>query len=228
MLFLSSAPIIIFAGPSIKTIPEQYYSNMLIYPPIKAGDLEPLLKLTPGICVIIDGLFGKNRAIAPFECIDLINLGWRLIGASSIGALRAADLYTMGMIGIGEIYNMYRLGTCTSDADVAVVYDTSGTHTKELTISIVHIMSLLQWLEDSALIDQIKSRKLLHKARQIIWFERTLEYLLNEWTVILDSDINLVNKIRIMFEAQTLDPKKLDALEVFKYLNAKRWYTRNL
>ena len=227
MLFSLSNPKIVFAGPSIITIPNQFYNGITIYPPVRTGDLIPLFKLTPGICIIIDGVFSRNRAITPFECIDLINLGWKVIGSSSMGALRAADLYTMGMIGIGEVYNMYRLGICTSDADVAVVYEmVNGTY-KELTISLVHIMSLLQVLEDKQLIDSIKSRELLYKAKKIIWFERTLDYLLNEWLHI-GINLNLISKVRQIFQDQKFDPKKIDALEALKYVNTKRWYSRTL
>lgn len=227
MLFLSATSIIMFAGPSITKIPEKFFSKITVCPPIKTGDLEPLISLQPRICVIIDGVFSKNRAITPFECIELINLGWIVIGSSSMGALRAADLYSMGMIGIGEVYNMYRLGICTSDADVAVVYDFSNAAYKELTISLVHVRSLLQGLENKQLIDAIKSRKLLLKAKQIIWYERTLDYLLNEW-LSCKLDLHLNDLIKAMFESQEFDPKKLDAFEVIKYINSQRWYLRNL
>lgn len=227
MLFFSTSQTTVFAGPSIITIPKEFFSKITVYPPIKTGDLEPLVQLQPGVCVIIDGVFGKNRAITPFECIELINSGWVVIGCSSMGALRAADLYSMGMIGIGEVYNMYRLGICNSDADVAVVYDMNGTVCRELTISLVHVRSLLQELENKQLIDAIKSRELLHKAKQIIWYERTLDHLLCEWET-CKLDTHLYGLIENMFKGQQCDPKKLDAFEVFKYINYQRWCLRNL
>jgi hypothetical protein len=44
-----------------------------------------------------------------------------IVGASSMGALRAAELDSMGMVGIGTVYQYYRDGIIESDDDVAIV-----------------------------------------------------------------------------------------------------------
>ena len=44
-----------------------------------------------------------------------------VFGASSMGALRASELDTLGMTGIGYCYEQYATGTIDSDDEVAVM-----------------------------------------------------------------------------------------------------------
>ena len=57
------------------------------------------------------------------EILSALRDGVRVIGASSMGALRAAELDTLGMEGVGKIYRLYRDGVLTSDDEVALVFD---------------------------------------------------------------------------------------------------------
>ena len=72
---------------------------------------------------IIDGVFHQSLAVSPKEILPLLERGVRVYGASSIGALRAAELREYGMTGVGKIYEMYRDGTIDADDEVAVAYD---------------------------------------------------------------------------------------------------------
>ena len=42
------------------------------------------------------------------EILAAVRKGVRVVGASSMGALRAAEMDTLGMTGIGEVYRMYK------------------------------------------------------------------------------------------------------------------------
>ena len=44
-----------------------------------------------------------------------------MVGGASMGALRASELDDFGMIGVGRVYQDYRMGIIESDDDVAVV-----------------------------------------------------------------------------------------------------------
>jgi len=49
--------------------------------------------------------------------------GARVLGASSMGALRASELDIYGMEGIGLIYQAYKSGHLVSDDEVALTFD---------------------------------------------------------------------------------------------------------
>lgn len=49
--------------------------------------------------------------------------GVKFIGASSMGALRASELWRYGAVGIGSIFEAYKNGEVQDDAWVAMTYD---------------------------------------------------------------------------------------------------------
>ena len=114
--------IAVFLGPTLPPAAAQSWFNATYMPPIKRGDLETLPDEIQTVG-IIDGVFHQSLAVSPKEIIALLERGVRVYGASSIGALRAAETYMYGMIGIGEIFEMYRDREIDADDEVAVAYD---------------------------------------------------------------------------------------------------------
>ena len=56
------------------------------------------------------------------EILQLLADGVRVVGCSSMGALRAAELYPYGVIGNGAVFEMYRHGVIDADDEVAVMH----------------------------------------------------------------------------------------------------------
>ena len=118
--------IIVFLGPSLdlpaaeKILPAEYR------PPAKRGDLIAAVHDGATIIGLIDGVFHQESAVAHREILTAIKQGVKVVGASSMGALRAAEMDTLGMVGIGEIYRMYKNGELESDDEVALVFDPSS------------------------------------------------------------------------------------------------------
>lgn len=212
--------IFVFGGPSLELIPQTLLKNATFLPPIKRGDLETLMHAQkPAICLIVDGVFGANMSITPTECRQLMERGWMLCGCSSMGALRAADLWSLGMIGLGSIYNLFRLGYLKSDADVAVAYEKDNlNHFKELTVSIVHLIYVLKLLQNKNEIDQRQLKQMLLQAKKVFWVDRTWDALFHTW-----DNIGINRKIFInqkhLLDAPEFHPKKIDALEAIRLLN---------
>nr|WP_237518582.1 TfuA-like protein [Streptomyces sp. SID5910] len=97
-----------------------------VLPPIRHGDLfHP--QITPGdTVVIIDGVYHHSPAIRHKEIIWALARGVRVIGAASIGALRAAELTECGMLGVGSVWYSYVSGQLDGDDEVAVAQSTNG------------------------------------------------------------------------------------------------------
>ena len=55
--------------------------------------------------------------------LNVMKSGVKVYGASSMGALRASELDTLGMVGVGYVYTQYATGEVDSDDDVAVMLD---------------------------------------------------------------------------------------------------------
>src|SRR4029434_6356953 len=84
------------------------------------------LRAAPRVIAIIDGTFESRAAIWHKEILLALARGVSVFGASSMGALRGAELAVCGMIGVGRIFEAYRDGLYTDDDEVAVLHSAAG------------------------------------------------------------------------------------------------------
>ena len=113
----------VFLGPSldmetaVQLLPEAHY-----HPPIQCGDMIRLLRIKPARIVIIDGLYEHVPAVWHKEILLALEQGVEIWGASSMGALRAAELYPYGMRGVGDVFHAFKSGVLCDDDEVAVLH----------------------------------------------------------------------------------------------------------
>lgn len=112
---------IVYLGPSLPRAHARSILDADYRPPIKRGDLGALPTDVEEVG-IIDGEFYQSLAVTPKEILELLERGITVYGASSMGALRAAELHAYGMIGIGEVFRMYKEGIVDADDEVAQLY----------------------------------------------------------------------------------------------------------
>ena len=114
---------VLFTGPTLHPLEARRLLDATVLPPIKRGDLAPVQGLDPGkIIAIIDGEFYQSLAVSPKEILPFLERGVRVYGASSMGALRAVELARFGMIGVGRVFRLFRMGLLDSDDEVALTY----------------------------------------------------------------------------------------------------------
>ena len=118
--------VLVYLGPSLsrakarEILPDAIYKG-----PCKQGDiLSDVINEQPAYILLIDGAFRDN--LSPWHKEIVYALQYPSVkgiyGASSMGALRAAELDWLGMIGVGRIYEWYRDGLIEDDSEVAVSY----------------------------------------------------------------------------------------------------------
>src|SRR5258708_31673592 len=81
---------IVFFGPSIAAAEVGRLAAATHAPPIKRGDLASVDGYE--LIVLFVGEFGQNRSVSPKEILAVLDGGKTVIGASSMGALRASEL----------------------------------------------------------------------------------------------------------------------------------------
>lgn len=128
---------VVFAGPSIHGIAGEYTAGLDLCGPAACGDIFDAVRHGVGTIGLIDGLYGDCAAVWHKEILYALSNGVTVIGAASMGALRAAECAPFGMIGIGEIFEAYRDGRRVSDADVAVSHAPGGLDYRPLTVALV-------------------------------------------------------------------------------------------
>ncbi|WP_409199789.1 TfuA-related McrA-glycine thioamidation protein [Methanobrevibacter sp. DSM 116169] len=211
---------IIYTGLSIsfedaKSILDSDNENEIIYKtPIKRGDILKDLKEKPDIIGIIDGIFHSYPAVAHKEILEVINAGVTVAGSSSMGALRASELDSLGMIGIGYVYKQYATGEITSDDDVAVILD--GETLEQLSTPLVSIdYTLKDAVKNEIIIDSEKA-DILKIAKSTYYPERKIDEIIKK----TDLDSNKKEKLLDFFKISP-DIKNLDAKELLNYI--KSW-----
>ena len=113
----------IFLGPSLPTDEaHDILPGAVLHPPVRAGDVYAATRNGATIIGIVDGLFETVPAVWHKEILYALSQGVHVLGASSMGALRAAELDSFGMVGIGAIYGGFRDGIHEDDDEVAVVH----------------------------------------------------------------------------------------------------------
>jgi len=114
---------IIYAGPSFYGLDISKKADEIWQPPAKRGDiLRDAQKNQPRQILLIDGQFHQALAVWHKELLYTMAQGIYCIGAASMGALRAAELWRYGMVGIGQVFEMYRAGE-EDDSLVALSYE---------------------------------------------------------------------------------------------------------
>jgi hypothetical protein len=211
----------VFAGSSLDLVTEGARARAILHPPVRHGDLTRLAAdHRPGIVLIVDGIFGFEMAVTPMEIRQAIEAGWRVFGAASMGAMRAAELWPQGMIGIGDIYTLFRTGGLTSDADVAVLF--GGDALEEITISMVQVRFLIQYLRHFHALSGLDARHMHAMARNIYWAERDEAALSRSWRAGGVGETNIA-RFRALLRDPRLHPKKRDAAHAVASLLADQW-----
>lgn len=115
---------VIFIGPSISCQQARAICPEAVYlPPVAQGDLYKVCQeYKPRVIGIIDGYFEVLPAVWHKEILYALASNIHVVGASSMGALRASELFTYGMCGIGEVYEAYKSGLIEDDDEVAIVH----------------------------------------------------------------------------------------------------------
>ena len=115
----------VFLGPSLPVEDARKRLDAVYLPPVAMGDLYRLVETQarPGDLIgIVDGVFERVPAVWHKEILYALSRGVHVFGASSMGALRAAELHPFGMVGVGRIFEAYRDETLTDDDEVAVAH----------------------------------------------------------------------------------------------------------
>src|SRR5512145_1047332 len=162
---------IVFLGPSLERETAEEILAAEYRPPAKRGDLLRAVEDGAEIIGLIDGVFHQESAVAHREILTAIKKGVRVVGSSSMGALRAAEMDTLGMTGIGEVYRLYRSGELVTDDEVALVFDPETG--LSLSEPLVNIRFTLREAERQGIITPQDHAALFTAAQSVFYPQRT-------------------------------------------------------
>jgi len=208
---MNEKKIIIFTGPSLSAEEGSKILNADYRPSIKRGDILSAINDSPDIIGIIDGVFHQSPAVSHKEILEAIDKGIIVVGGSSMGALRASELDSLGMVGIGYVYNEYANGNIQSDDDVALTFDNfSG---EPLSEALVNIDYKLNEASENNIINNDEKNEIISIAKSIYYPNRTYHNILSKSNLDEEKKEKLVD-----FIVKTVDIKKQDAIAVLEYI----------
>lgn len=165
--------VVVFAGPSLAGLPSASLDGVELSPPAACGDILRAVADGARSIGLIDGLFGEAASVWHKEILAALHGGIRVFGAASMGALRAAECHTFGMVGVGRIFEDYRSGARVSDADVAVLHAPAELGYSPLTVALVDAEATIEALDIGGRICRAEAEALLGSARAIGFRDRT-------------------------------------------------------
>jgi len=206
--------IIVFLGPSLEREAAEEILPAEYRPPAKRGDLLRAAEEGAAIIGLIDGVFHQESAVAHREILAAVKKGVRVVGASSMGALRAAEMDTLGMTGVGEVYRMYKSGELISDDEVALVFDPETG--LSLSEPLVNIRFTLMAAEAQGVISGQEHAAILAAARSVFYPQRTYPKIVSATEKALVAETR--DRFLTWVPDHAVDRKRMDAIEALEYI----------
>ena len=170
--------IVVFLGPSLSRDKAEPVLEADYRPPAKRGDLYLAAREGAEIILLIDGVFFQESSVAHKEVIYALEAGAKVLGASSMGALRASELDIYGMEGIGKIYQAYKSGHLVSDDEVALTFDPFSYEPSSEPLVNIRFNLDLAW--QMGVISASCKDRLFHFAQALYFPDRTYERMLSD------------------------------------------------
>lgn len=176
-------------------------------PPARRGDVFKALVHDTHTLVLLDGYYFNVGAVTHKELLYALDSGVRLIGAASMGALRAAELAAYGMDGVGTVFEWYRTEVLDGDDEVAVLHGPREMGYAPLTVALVEVRFALAGLEADGAVEPGAADTLLAALKALPFQERTLPAL----TRLAERHLGPLGRVRMMRLLARTSVKERDA-----------------
>lgn len=206
--------IVIYTGLSLSFEDAKKMLDAEYLPPVKRGDIYELLEKRDDIEIIgiIDGVFHQSPAVAHKEILEALKQNITVVGGSSMGALRACELYPFGMIGVGNIFEDYKNGVIESDDDVAVSLNPETY--EQMSESWINMKYNFEFAVEDNIITQSQCNELLKIAKDTYYPKRSFNYVIKKSSLNDNEKTELINYIH----SKQFDIKNQDAKKVIEYI----------
>lgn len=174
--------------------------------------------------VLIDGYYHQAGSVRHKEILYVLDRGAAVVGAASMGAIRAAELYTLGMTGIGEVFRLYRDGEIYGDDEVAVAHG-EAPEFRRASEALVNIRFVLTRARAAGVAGTSEAAGLLEHARALPYTERSwqaIEHRVRRRDPPLAPALDRVRDYAGA-NAAALDLKAFDARQALSYAASGQW-----
>jgi hypothetical protein len=167
---------VLFVGPSLFG-QDLDLTGITVRPPARQGDIAKAVFDGATAIGLVDGYFDAVAAPWHKEILFALSRGVAMLGASSMGALRAAECASFGMLPVGSIARAYCDGALDDDAAVALTHGPSELGYPPLTEPLVNVQPTLERLFSLKLLSETEYTQCWARARRLYFKDRTDEAL---------------------------------------------------
>jgi hypothetical protein len=206
---------VVFVGPSLPDAADHADADIVLRPPARQGDLMAALADGATAVGLIDGYFEMVAPVWHKEILYLLSRGVSVLGAASMGALRAAECAPFGMIGIGQIFQEYASGLRVDDADVALLHGPQELGYPALTVPTVNIDATLAKAEMLGLLSSAESARLKTESDGLFYKQRT-------WKALAAKAGMPWSRMEALLTLARVDQKRQDAVQLLAAMATAR------
>lgn len=211
----------VFLGPTLPLEQAQRELSATYYPPAAQGDVYRVAKQRPAAIGIVDGYFDSVPAVWHKEILWAMTQGIAVFGASSIGALRAVELASFGMQGVGEIFEAFASGALQQDDEVAVAHAGAEDGFRALSEAMVNVRATLRAAEAAEIISTRLGAAIERIAKGLHYPDRLWPTILDEASrAELEAGASL-DTLAAFVRSEGVDQKRLDALAMLRTVKAR-------
>jgi hypothetical protein len=170
--------VVVFLGPSLPAEEARRLGPCRVLPPARAGDVLAVLPERPLAIALVDGLFDTTAAVWQHELLLALDAGVEVFGGGSMGALRAAELAPLGVVGVGRIFRWYRDGVLDDDGEVALLHAGPEHGWRPFTVPLVAVRAAAEDARAEGILSSREGRALVAAAASLPYTGRTWERVL--------------------------------------------------
>lgn len=215
--------VVVFVGPTVaraearRVLPDARFLG-----PARRGDIvRVVLEHRPAAIVLIDGLFSMVPSVVHKEILFALTRGVRVVGAASMGALRAAELCAYGMEGVGEIFRRFHSGAWEADDEVAVTHGPAESGFRATSVALANLRLGLERACQRTLLTSDQAAAIVGELRAVFYPERSWQRV---FAVARDLGLSehQIAVLRAFVVTEVPDAKRDDALEALSAVRAWR------
>lgn len=182
-----------------------------VFGPAHQGSVFRAVEAGYRVIGIVDGMFGNVPSVWHKEILYALSKRVTVFGAASMGAIRAAELWPFGMIGVGLAYRSFRRGVLKDDDEVCVVHAPEDCGFHPLSIAMLDFRITLRWLLRKGVRRHVVS-EIVGALKHAHFSDRTLHNLRR---IAIDRfGIEAGSSVADLVENNLLSPKRQDALRM--------------
>ena len=205
---------VVFVGPTLPRSEGALPAGIARRPPAAFGDVYRAAAAGARIIGLVDGYFEQVPSVWHKEILWAMQEGVHVLGSASMGALRAAELATFGMEGIGRIFEAFRDGVLMDDDEVAVRHGPAELGYPCLSEAMVNIRATLDRAVREEVVTTPCADAVGRAAKQLFYGDRTFTRAIDIAARTKGAAVQELTWLKAWLPTGRVDQKQADAVEM--------------